>query len=71
MLFRSVNCVSPGVIDTDMNAHLTGDEMEQLIEQIPAGRIGRPEDVAKACLYLAEAEYVTGEVLSVGGGFGK
>ncbi len=66
-----VNCVSPGVIDTDMNAHLTGDEMEQLIEQIPAGRIGRPEDVAKACLYLAEAEYVTGEVLSVGGGFGK
>lgn len=66
-----VNCVSPGVIDTGMNAHLTGDEMEQLIERIPAGRIGYPEDVAAACVYLADAEYVTGEVLSVGGGFGK
>ncbi len=66
-----VNCVSPGVIDTEMNSHLTGDEMQGLIEQIPAGRIGYPEDVAKACLYLAEADYVTGEVLSVGGGFGK
>lgn len=67
----TVNCVSPGVIDTSMNSHLTGDEMQQLIEQIPAGRIGYPEDVASACLYLAEAGYVTGEVLSVGGGFGK
>jgi len=66
-----VNCVSPGVIDTDMNSHLTGAEMEQLIESIPAGRIGYPEDVAKACLYLADADYVTGEVLSVGGGFAK
>ncbi|MDE7182256.1 MAG: 3-oxoacyl-ACP reductase FabG [Clostridia bacterium] len=66
-----VNCVSPGVIDTSMNSHLTGEEMEQLIESIPVGRIGYPEDVAKACLYLAEADYVTGEVLSVGGGFGK
>lgn len=67
----TVNCVSPGVIDTSMNSHLTDDEMQQLIEQIPAGRIGYPEDVATACLYLAEASYVTGEVLSVGGGFGK
>ncbi len=66
-----VNCVSPGVIDTEMNSHLTSDEMEQLIEEIPIGRIGYPEDVAKACLYLAEADYVTGEVLSVGGGFAK
>ncbi|MDE7439528.1 MAG: 3-oxoacyl-ACP reductase FabG [Clostridia bacterium] len=66
-----VNCVSPGVIDTQMNADLTGEEMEQLISQIPAGRIGYPEDVAKACVYLSEADYVTGEVLSVGGGFAK
>ncbi len=66
-----VNCVSPGVIDTQMNSNLTDVEMEQLISQIPAGRIGNPEDVAKACVYLAEADYVTGEVLSVGGGFGK
>ena len=66
-----VNCISPGVIDTGMNSHLTDTEMEQLIDSIPAGRIGYPEDVAKACLYLAEADYVTGEVLSVGGGFAK
>ncbi|MDE7453475.1 MAG: glucose 1-dehydrogenase [Clostridia bacterium] len=66
-----VNCVSPGVIDTGMNAHLTGDEMEQLIDGIPLGRIGYPEDVAKACIYLADADYVTGEILSVGGGFAK
>ena len=66
-----VNCVSPGVIDTQMNSDLTGEEMEQLVSQIPIGRIGYPEDVAKACVYLSEAEYVTGEVLSVGGGFSK
>lgn len=66
-----VNCVSPGVIDTQMNSGLTGEEIEQIISQIPAGRIGYPEDVAKACVYLAEADYVTGEVLSVGGGFAK
>ncbi len=66
-----VNCVSPGVIDTDMNARLSEEEVEELIFQIPLGRIGSPEDVAKACVYLAEADYVTGEVLSVGGGFAK
>lgn len=66
-----VNCVSPGVIDTNMNSHLSSAEMEELINQIPLGRLGRPEDVAGACLYLAESAYVTGEVLSVGGGFSK
>lgn len=66
-----VNCIAPGVIDTDMNRHLLEDEMEELIASIPMGRIGAPEEVAKACVYLAESEYVTGEVLSVGGGFAK
>ncbi len=66
-----VNCVSPGVIDTDMNAHFTEAEMVDIVESIPIGRLGKPEDVGKACMYLAEAEYVTGEILSVGGGFGK
>jgi len=66
-----VNCVSPGVIDTQMNAHLTGEEMEELISSIPMERIGTPADVAEACLFLAESSYVTGEVISVGGGFGK
>lgn len=66
-----VNCVSPGVIDTDMNAHLTGDELEELIESIPVGRMGSPSDVGEAAAFLAESPYITGEVLSVGGGFGK
>lgn len=66
-----VNCVSPGVIDTKMNSNLTEEEMEQLVDRIPLGRIGAPDDVAKACVYLSDADYVTGEVLSVGGGFAK
>lgn len=66
-----VNCVSPGVIDTEMNGHLSEVEMEDLISQIPLGRLGSGEDVAQACLYLAESAYVTGEIVSVGGGFGK
>lgn len=66
-----VNCVSPGVIATEMNAHLSDMEMRDLAESIPLGRIGDPVSVAQACIYLAEADYVTGEVLSVGGGFAK
>ncbi len=64
-----VNCVSPGVIDTAMNARLSQDEVQQLQAEIPAGRIGAGEDVAKAIAYLAEATYVTGVNLSVNGGF--
>ena len=45
--------------------------MEDLINQIPIGRLGTGEDVAKACVFLAENSYITGEVLSVGGGFAK
>ena len=66
-----VNCISPGVIATDMNSHLSGEEMEELISAIPMGRVGMPSDVGEACAYLAESEYITGEILSVGGGFGK
>ncbi len=66
-----VNCISPGVIATDMNSHLSGEEMEELISAIPMGRVGMPSDVGEACAYLAGSEYITGEILSVGGGFGK
>ncbi len=54
-----------------MNSHLSGEEMEELISAIPMGRVGMPSDVGEACAYLAESEYITGEILSVGGGFGK
>lgn len=66
-----VNCVSPGVIDTKMNSHLTGEELEELIATIPMERLGTPAEVAETCVFLAESSYVTGEILSVGGGFAK
>lgn len=64
-----VNCVAPGVIATDMNARLSEQELAALAEDTPLGRIGRPEEVAEAILYLAGAEFVTGQVLGVNGGF--
>lgn len=63
-----VNAVSPGVIDTDMNAHLSDEDRQALADETPLGRIGRPEEVAEALLYLASAEFVTGQILSVNGG---
>ena len=64
-----VNCVAPGVIETDMCKDVPADILESLREETPVGRNGRPEDVAEAIVYLANAEFVTGEVLSVNGGF--
>lgn len=66
----TVNCIAPGVIDSPMNnAHLSPDEMNELIAETPLGRLGTPEDVAKAALYLSSAGFVTGQVLGVDGGF--
>ena len=64
-----VNAVSPGVIDTDMNGHLSAQEMDELAQQTPLERIGRPEEVAQALVYLADAQFVTGQILPVNGGF--
>ncbi len=63
-----VNCVAPGVILTDMCAGIDPETMEGLAEEAALGRNGRPEDVAKAMAYLADAEFVTGQVLGVNGG---
>ena len=66
----TVNCIAPGVIDSPMNnAHLSPDEMKELIAETPLGRLGTPDDVAKAAVYLASAGFVTGQVLGVDGGF--
>lgn len=62
------NCVAPGVILTDMCADVAPESLEQLRQETPIGRNGTPEDVAKAFLYLADADFVTGQVLSVNGG---
>ena len=64
-----VNCVAPGVIETDMCANVAPEIMAELKEQTPVGRNGTPADVAKAMLYLADADFVTGQVLAVNGGF--
>ena len=64
-----VNCVAPGVILTDMCAGLEPEILAGLAEEAPVGRNGRPEDVAKAMAYLADADFVTGQILPVNGGF--
>ena len=64
-----VNCVSPGVILTDMVQTVSTEIMAQLAEETPLGKHGTPEDVAQAIGYLADAEFVTGQNLPVNGGF--
>lgn len=67
----TVNCVAPGVIDTDMNAGLTPDVKEDLMRCTPLGIIGQPQDVASLVRFLAsdEARFITGQVVGVDGGF--
>lgn len=64
-----VNCVAPGVILTDMCANVALDILAGMAEEAPLGRNGMPMDVAKAIAYLADAEFVTGQVLGVSGGY--
>ena len=66
-----VNCVAPGVIDTDMNACYAADVMETLKEKTPLGRIGAPQDVANIVRFLAsdDASFITGQVIAADGGF--
>ena len=64
-----VNCVAPGVILTDMCASVDPDVLAEMAEQSPVGRNGTAADVAKAMAYLADAEFITGHVLSVNGGY--
>jgi len=65
-----VNCVAPGVIDTEMNGALDQESMDTLAEETPLGRIGRGEDVARSILFLAgeQSTFVTGQVLQTNGG---
>ncbi|HZI09704.1 MAG TPA: 3-oxoacyl-[acyl-carrier-protein] reductase [Myxococcus sp.] len=65
-----VNAVTPGFIGTDMTSHLNDELRQKMLETIPLGRLGAPEEVANAVLFLASdaASYITGEVLKVNGG---
>lgn len=64
-----VNCVTPGVILTDMCSDVAPEILEQLKDETPVGRNGTAMDVAKAMAYLADAEFITGHVLRVNGGY--
>ncbi|GJQ26317.1 MAG: beta-ketoacyl-ACP reductase [Phycisphaerae bacterium] len=66
----TVNAVAPGYIETDMTANVPGDVLEHVRQMTPMGRLGKPEEVASAVVYLAspQASFITGEVLGVNGG---
>ena len=66
-----VNCVAPGVIDTEMNGHLSQADLDALGEETPLGRIGTPEEAARAMVFLASeaSSFITGQGLGVDGGF--
>lgn len=67
----TVNAIAPGVISTEMNGNISEEIMSELKEETPIGRIGTPEDIAETALFLAspKASFITGEVISVNGGF--
>lgn len=66
-----VNCVAPGVIDTEMNSRLNPDEIAALKDETPLGCLGRPEDVSAAVSWLSspQAQFITGQIISPNGGF--
>ena len=64
-----VNSIAPGCIDTDMNKNLTEQEMKELEQEIPLGKIGKTIDIAKSINWLIEDEYTTGQVISINGGW--
>lgn len=67
----TVNCITPGVIDTEMNAHLNAEDIAELCEETPLGRLGSPDDIAETVAFLASAEagFITGQIIGVNGGF--
>ena len=66
----TVNCIAPGYIETDMTDSLSDEVKEEIMKQIPLGRIGKSEEVAAMALFLSsnEAEYITGQTVTVDGG---
>lgn len=65
-----VNAIACGLIDTEMNSHLSAEEMKALCEEIPAGRAGRPAEVAElVCMLLHAPDYLTGQIITLDGGW--
>ncbi|MBR7070637.1 MAG: 3-oxoacyl-ACP reductase FabG [Clostridia bacterium] len=67
----TVNAIAPGLIETGMNAELSVEDLNRFVEDIPLGRMGSPEEIAAAALFLSgeDAEYITGQVLGINGGY--
>ena len=65
----TVNCVCPGVVETEMLKRFSKEEKQALCNEIPLQRFASPKEIAQAILFLAESRYITGESLSVNGGF--
>lgn len=67
----TVNCIAPGVIDTEMNSALSDEDIKSLCDETPLERIGKPWEIARSVLFLAsdDAAFITGQVLSPNGGF--
>ena len=64
-----VNSIAPGIIDTDMNKYLSDEELANIEEEIPLGKIGSPETITKCVKWLIEDEYTTGQIIGINGGW--
>lgn len=64
-----VNSIAPGLINTSMNANLSKEELLELKDETPLGRIGKVEDIAKCVIWLVEDEFTTGQIISINGGW--
>lgn len=64
-----VNSIAPGFIMTDMNKEFSKEELEEIKQQIPFGKFGKPEDIAKCAMWLIEDNYTTGQIISPNGGW--
>ena len=65
----TVNAIAPGMIETDMNNDLNQEEIEEVVSEIPLGRIGKPEEIAKTVKWLVETPYITGQTIRIDGGW--
>ena len=64
-----VNSIAPGIIDTDMNKELNEEEISEIRKEIPLQRIGQPQDIAKCVSWLVDDNYITGQIISINGGW--
>ena len=64
-----INAIAPGIIDTEMNKELSEEELIEIEKEIPLGKMGKAEDVAKAVAFLVESNYITGQIIRIDGGW--